>query len=179
MFNGYERPVYENPLQGSIRKFDYKYTDYVSKWDKIWESFSKEAAANGSIAIFAGALSKSTKTLDDEFLADISSWRETLAKSIALRNRRLKVDELSEAVQRIRDRQVFIGNLEDRGIEPENSLFSYADAKQDTYKHLLPLFRVLGADCNCVLFKKHFSEDLVIDDKIIKAQIRSLCYPLR
>lgn len=178
VFNGFERPVYENPLQGLIGEFDFKYTDYVSKWDKIWESFSKEAVANGSIAILTGAISKSTKTLDDEFLADISSWRETLAKSIALRNRRLKVDELNEAVQRIIDRLVFIRNLEDRGIEPENSLFSYADTKQDTYKHLLPLFRKLDADYNGLLFKKHFSEDLVIDDKIIKAQIKNLCYPL-
>lgn len=178
VFNGFQKPIYENPLQGLIAGLDIKYKDYIVNWDKIWSLFSKEAVINGSISSLAGTVSKNTKTLDQEFLEDISNWRETLAKHIALRNRDLKVEELNEAVQRIIDRLVFIRNLEDRGIESEGSLFSHTNIKEKIYQHLIPFFRNLDADYNGLLFKKHFSEDLVIDDKVIKDQIKQMCYPL-
>lgn len=178
VFNGFQKPIYENPLQGLISGLDIKYIDYSKNWDKIWDLFSKEAVENGSIATLAGTISKSTKTLDDEFLADISSWRETLAKHIALRNKDLNVDQLNEAVQRIIDRLVFIRNLEDRGIEYEGALLSHTTIKESIYQHLIPMFRNLDTDYNGLLFKKHFSEDLVIDDKVIKDQIKQMCYPI-
>ena len=178
VFNGMERPILENPLQGLIKCFDLKYTDYIEQWNILYETFSKEAVYSGSIDQLVGKISKNTKTLDDEFLKDITKWRETLAKNIAIRNKKLSVNELNEAVQRIIDRFIFIRNLEDREIEPENLLLKNINVKENIYSKLKPLFSKLNDNYNGLLFKPHFSEILLIDDKIIKEIIKSMCYPV-
>lgn len=178
VFNGFEKPIYTNPLQGLVKELDINYKDYAKKWDRIWELFSKESVYNGSIDTLTGKISKNTKSLDQEFLEDISEWREILARNIALRNKALKIDELNEAVQRIIDRFIFIRNLEDREIESESMLLSHTAIKEEVYQHLIPLFRKLDSDYNGLLFKSHFSENLIIDDKVIKDIIKKMCYPL-
>jgi type I restriction-modification system DNA methylase subunit len=178
VYNGLEKPVYENPHQGLIKGFDLDYHIYLDKWDTIWDVFSKEAVIEGSIAQLIGKVSRNTKSLDDEFLADISLWRETLARNVALRNKDLSVEQINEAVQRILDRLIFIRNLEDREIESENTLLSILRTKENIYLHLIPLFRNLDNEYNGLLFKEHFSEVINIDDKTIRDIIKGLCYPL-
>jgi len=177
VFNALQKPLYDNPNQGLLKEFDVKYKDYIAKWDLIYENFSKEAVQAGSIEKLRGKISKNTKTLDAEFLDEIIKWRETLAKNIAIRNEKLTVDEINEAVQRILDRLVFIRNLEDREIISENSLLKTAISKENTYKNLLPLFSELNVNYNGLLFKPHFSEELDVDDKVLKDTIQAMCYP--
>jgi len=176
VFNGLEKPIFENPLQGLIKELDLEYHKYLDRWDSIWDNFSKEAVIEGSIERLAGKVNRNVKSLDDEFLADISSWRETLAKNVALRNKDLLVDHINEAVQRILDRLIFIRNLEDREIESENSLLSTLNEKENIYPHLLPLFRRLDGEYNGLLFKEHFSEKIIVSDPVIKDIIKQL-YP--
>jgi len=177
VFNGLEKPIFENPLQGLIKGFDLEYHTYHDTWDVIWDSFSKEAVTEGSIEQLIGKVGRNTKSLDDEFLADISAWRETLAKNVAIRNKELSVDHINEAVQRILDRLIFIRNLEDREIEGGNELLSIIKIKDNIYPHLLPLFRRLDGEYNGLLFKEHFSETINVDDQTIKSIIKQLCPP--
>jgi len=177
VFNGLEKPIFENPLQGLIKGFDLEYQTYLDKWDSIWDVFSKEAVTEGKIEQLIGKVGKNTKSLDDEFLADISAWRETLARNVALRNKgQLSVEQINEAVQRILDRLIFIRNLEDREIEEENSLLFILNAKENNYLHLIPLFRRLDTEYNGLLFKEHFSENINVDSNIIRDIIKQL-YP--
>lgn len=176
-FNSLQRPVYENPNQGLLKEFDLKYTDYISRWSFLYEHFSKEAVLAGSLDALRGKISKNTKTLDSEFLSQIIAWRESLAKNIAIRNEKLTVDEINEAVQRVLDRLVFIRNLEDREIISENSLLNTATRKEGIYKNLMPLFSELNVNYNGLLFKPHFSEALEIDDKVLKETIQAMCHP--
>lgn len=178
VFNGLQRPILGNPLIGLIKKFDLKYTDYLNHWDSIYSVFSKDAVQNGSIEKLVKLVDKTTKSLDDEFLNDISEWRDILARHIAIRNIDLTVDELNESVQRIIDRLVFIRNLEDRQIEPENSLLNSIKGKKNLYKQLLPLFSKLNETYNGLLYKPHFSEKLTIDDSVISDIIKKMCYPI-
>jgi type I restriction-modification system DNA methylase subunit len=178
VYNGLEKPVYENPLQGLLKGFDLDYRIYLDKWDAIWDVFSKEAVTEGSIDRLIGKVIRNTKSLDDEFLVDISLWREILARNVALRNKDLSVEQINEAVQRFLDRLIFIRNLEDREIENENTLLSVLKVKENIYPHLIPLFRNLDNEYNGLLFKEHFSESISIDDKTIKDIIKGLCYPL-
>lgn len=106
-----ERPVFDNPLQGLIKDFDMKYSNYFSNWDHIYSHFSKEAVLSGSITGLIGRITKETKTLDKEFLTDMIGFREILAKNIAIRNKEFDVDSVNECVQRILDRLIFIRNL--------------------------------------------------------------------
>jgi type I restriction-modification system DNA methylase subunit len=178
VFNGLEKPVYSNPLQGRIKDFNLEYHGYIEKWDMIWDAFSKEAVAGGSIEKLIGKTSRNYKSLDDEFLADISIWRETLARNIAIRNKDLSVDHINEAVQRILDRLIFIRNLEDRGIESEEGLLFITKVKENIYPHLVSRFRSLDKTYNGQLFKEHFSENITVDDNVIKDIIKALYPPL-
>lgn len=179
VFNTLSRPVFDNPLQGLLKDFDLAYTEYPDKWDILYGTFSKEAVRAGSLDHLAGKISKNTKTLDAEFLADITDWRETLAKNIAIRNRSLTVDEINEAVQRMLDRFIFIRNLEDRGIEEEGLLLRIVEKKDDdaVYKTIIPVFQRLDGAYNGLLFKKHFSEELEIDGKVIKSIVKNMSWP--
>jgi len=178
VFNGLQRPILGNPLIGLIKNLDLKYTDYLDHWDSIYSTFSKEAVQNGSIEKLAKLVGKTTKSLDDEFLNDISEWRDILARHLAIRNKDLTVDELNESVQRIIDRLVFIRNLEDREIEPENSLLNSIKGKENSYKQLMPLFSKLNETYNGLLYKPHFCENLTIDDSVISDLVKRMCYPV-
>jgi type I restriction-modification system DNA methylase subunit len=116
--------------------------------------------------------------MDVDFLEQITNWRELLAKNIAIRNENLNVDEINEAVQRILDRLIFIRNLEDREIEPENTLLDKAKQSENIYKSIIPIFNSYNTTYNGLLFKKHFSEEIEVDDKTIKDIIRQMCYPV-
>ncbi len=176
VFNALQKPNYDNPLQGVLKEFDFKYVDYLDKWDLLVENFSREAVLSGSLDRLRGKISKSTKKLDEEFLDEMIAWRENLAKHIAIKNESLNVEELNEAVQRILDRLIFIRQLEDRNIVDENTLFGFAK-KENLYKEILPLFGELNGKYNGLLFKPHFSEKLIVEDKVLKETILDLCYP--
>ncbi|MBD3175171.1 MAG: restriction endonuclease subunit M, partial [Armatimonadia bacterium] len=84
-----ELAVYEcaqrpKPTEGAeVARVDYlSYTDYLDRIDDIYWIFSKEAIFKGAFDRYAeGAKRKrGTQTVDQEFLAEIEAWRETLAK---------------------------------------------------------------------------------------------------
>jgi type I restriction-modification system DNA methylase subunit len=178
VFNVIKAPLMENTDRELLKSHTMKYTDYLEKWDLLWDTFSREAVENGSLDKLRGKIDKNSKTMDVDFLEQITSWRESLAKNIAIRNENLNVDEINEAVQRILDRLVFIRNLEDREIEPENTLLDKTKKSENIYKSIIPIFNSLNTTYNGLLFKKHFSEDIEVDDKPIKDIIRQMCYPV-
>jgi hypothetical protein len=88
----------------------------------IYSHFSKEAVSVGSLDRLAGRISKNTMKMDDEFLADISRWREKLAGSIADLNQNLNADELNESVHRILNRLIFLRTHFSEHISVEDGL---------------------------------------------------------
>lgn len=178
VFNVLKAPLMDNTDRELLKSHSMKYTEYIDKWDLLWDTFSKEAVENGSLDKLRGKIDKNTKTMDIDFLEQITEWRELLAKNIANRNKDLTVDEINEAVQRILDRLVFIRNLEDREIEPENTLLDKTKKSENIYKSIVPVFNALDKTYNGLLFKKHFSENIDIDDKTIKDIIRNMSYPV-
>lgn len=178
VFNVLTAPLYGNPEKHLLKSHSIQYNDYIAKWDMLWNTFSREAVEKGSLDELRGVITKNTKTMDKDFLEQITKWRENLAKNIAIRNEDLSVDDINEAVQRILDRLIFIRNLEDREIEPENTLLNIANKKTDILKSLIPLFNSLNTTYNGLLYKPHFSEKITIDDKTLYDIIREMCYPI-
>ena len=89
----------------------YHYSEYVDKWEEIYNIFSKGAVLTGKFDQYVKNIhgdKKGTSTVDSEFLKTIEEWRLELAKNIALRNKELTVDELNFAVQLIIDRIIFL-----------------------------------------------------------------------
>jgi len=178
VFSVLKAPLYDNTDRELLKKHSMKYSGYLANWDLLWDTFSREAVKNGSLEVLRGKIDKNTKMMDVEFLEQITGWREDLARNIAIRNKELSVEELNEAVQRILDRLLFIRNLEDREIEPENTLLDITKKPENIYKSIVPIFNYLDNVYNGLLFKKHFSEELIVDDKTIKDIIKSMCYPV-
>lgn len=177
------------------RKDYYKYTDYVDKWDEIYNLFSKDAVINGSLDKIENSPTKK-ETVTSEFLKTISEWRLELAKNIANRNKDLSLspDELNFAVQLIIDRIIFLRIAEDRGIERYGQLrklTELANNEKDqypVYRAFIELCKKADAKYNSGLF--HFKEEkeislsadnltpkLKIDDGKLKKIIKGLYYP--
>lgn len=174
------------------RIFYCQFTEYEEKWEWISERFSKSGILHGGFDAYVedlgkGKGGKGTATVDKDFLSSLESWREALAKNIALRNPDLSIRELNDAVTKTIDRIVFLRICEDRGIEREYQLGLIGDGKE-VYSHLCDLFRYADDKFNSGLF--HFSEEkgwdespdeltlsLKLDDKILKEIISGLYYP--
>ena len=168
----------------------YKYTEYLEKWDEIYNIFSKEAVLSGKFDNYANNIKqdqKGTSEVDDEFLKEIEQWRLLLARNIALRNQDLNIDELNYAVQLIIDRIIFLRIAEDRKIERYGRLKKLLE-KPDIYKNFTKICREADAKYNSGLFhfdpydKEDFTTDtytlnLTIDDKVFKEIFKNLYYP--
>ncbi|MBR0270885.1 MAG: N-6 DNA methylase [Methanobrevibacter sp.] len=175
----------------------YHYSEYVEKWDEIYNIFSKEAVLTGKFDKFVENKhgdKKGTSSVDSEFLKTIEEWRLELARNIAIRNKELTVDELNFAVQLIIDRIIFLRIAEDRGIERYGQLKKLTElAKNEkdnypVYEAFIELCKKADAKYNSGLF--HFSEEkdislsadtltpgLHIDDGKLKKIIDGLYYP--
>ncbi|MFQ5451851.1 MAG: Eco57I restriction-modification methylase domain-containing protein [Nitrospinaceae bacterium] len=166
-----------------------KYTEYAKKWDEIYSVFSKEAVLKGSFDKYAEShkAKRGTAEVDTAFLKEIESWRESLARNLALRNPGLGRRELNFSVQRILDRITFLRMCEDRGIEFYGQLQGLINGPR-IYPRLCTLFRKADGRYNSGLF--HFKEEkgrptppdhltlgLQADDKILREILKSLYYP--
>ncbi len=166
----------------------YDYRQYADKWDEIASVFSKDAILKGSFDKYAESskAKRGTSEVDSAFLAEIESWRDALARNIALRNT-LSVRELNDAVQRTIDRIIFLRIAEDRGIEDYGALRSLCNGS-NIYGRLQELFYKADDRYNSGLFHFRNEKDqaeppdnltpkLVIDDKTLKEILTRLYYP--
>ena len=158
------------------------YDNYLSEFDFIWDTFSKEKVLKGSFDkyITSDKNKKGTTTVDNEFLQSLDKWRVELALNIALRNKDIDEDELNFVVQHTIDRIIFLRIAEDRSAEPygelQNSLKS-----GDYYQNLLRNFHIADQKYNSGLFdfrKDKTSTRISIDNKVIKSIISELYYPI-
>ena len=177
----------DKPSAGRVLMLDY--SDYLARWDEIAGIFSREAILRGSFDKYAESVTgkHGTAEVDDAFLREIEGWRDTLARTIALRNPALGQRALNTAVQATIDRIVFLRICEDRGIEGYGTLLALTNGG-DIYARLADLFRQADARYNSGLF--HFASEtdrpetpdawtlgLAIDDKPLREILRGLYYP--
>jgi len=180
VFNCQMKPN-QNDKVGIGRIAYYRFDEYLDKFDEIYNVFSKEAVLKGSFDRYAQSTKgkKGTAEVDREFLKEIESWRELLAKNIALRNPDVSIYELNYAVQKLLDRIIFLRICEDRGIEHYGQLQTKAEAG-DVYMHLLNHFRLAESKYESGIFDFEcdgISPALTIDDKVLKTIIQDLYYP--
>ena len=182
------RPVKtDGSAKGRVIYMTYK--DYAERWDEIAQIFSRDAILKGAFDKYAESTRKKrgTAEVDDEFLKEIESWRDVLAKNIALRNPDLTARDLNFAVQRTIDRIIFLRICEDRKIETYGRLAALRSGA-NIYRRLCQLFQEADQRYNSGLF--HFSHEktrtgspdelslkLEIDDKVLKNLLNRMYYP--
>ncbi len=162
---------------------------YISSWDRIADTFSKEALLKGSLDRFVVSTRNrhGTSEVDQEFLTEIERWRDLLARNIALRNPELSVRDLNFSVQRTIDRIVFLRMCEDRGIERYGQLKTLLNG-EGVYQKLIEIFLAADEKYDSGLFHFHeekgrvespdeLTTEIKIDDRVVGAIIRGLYYP--
>ncbi|MGA2381913.1 MAG: N-6 DNA methylase [Gemmatimonadales bacterium] len=165
------------------------YDDYERSWEDLLGIFGRDAILKGGFDKFVESkrAKRGTAEVDTAFLADIETWRDTLARHLALRNPDLTASELNFAVQQTIDRVIFLRICEDRGIEPYGRLQALINADR-IYHRLCELFQQADDKYNSGLF--HFRAErgrdqdpddlsmrLVLEDKPLKEIIAGLYYP--
>ena len=178
---------HDRPATARVMYFTFE--QYAEAWDEIAEVFAKESILQGSFDRYSESTKKKrgTAEVDDAFLAEIESWREMLAKNIALRNREITTRELNQAVQATIDRIIFLRIAEDRGAEQYGQLQSLQNGA-NIYRRLVDIYRHADRRYNSGLF--HFDDEkgrggvpdtwttaLEIDDRPLKEIFRRLYYP--
>lgn len=187
-FDCTHKPQFDKPKLGIIKEFDLRYEQYLEEFDRLYDTFSREAVESGSLETLTRKLLRKKTgdfALDKHFLEDLSKWREELARDIAKhpRNRRRLNDyTLNESVQRILDRIVFFRVCEDREIEVENTLLAILQMWQgrpgiSLYSLLNALFKQRRALYNRLLFAPHECEDLEVGNEVLLKILEGLNYP--
>jgi len=169
----------DKPSIGRVRF--YTYTQYLDSFEEIYNLFSKEFVLKGSFDKFAESdrQKRGTTEVDAEFLKEIESWRQALAKDIAIKNPKLSIQELNFAVQLTIDRIVFLRMCEDRGIEPYGQIQSLFNGT-NTYRRLKEIFYHADDKYNSGLFDfkaDRLTPELKVDDKPLKDIFKTLYYP--
>lgn len=176
-FNCRERPVYEEPDRGLLPGLDLTWRQYPEAWDRLWETFSRDAVAAGSLdALSNRTARRGAVPVDEAFLRELDVWRDRLARDLAQRNAPMTSYEVADATQRILDRLVFLRVCEDRGVETDMGLQRYARLT-DAYHQLAIEFRRLDSVYNGQLFAPHFSERLEVSDGLFQRLVASLYWP--
>ncbi|HVS52850.1 MAG TPA: TaqI-like C-terminal specificity domain-containing protein [Opitutaceae bacterium] len=178
----------ESDKASAGRIFYCTFDQYPEKWEEIAAIFSREAVLKGSFDKYAASTrgKRGTSDFDDDFLADLESWRDLLARNFALRND-LTQRELNFAVQRTLDRVIFLRIAEDRGIEPYGQLLALT-AGPKIYPRLAEIFERADFRYNSGLF--HFAAErgrdespdrltlrLALDDAVLKEILGALYWP--
>jgi len=179
----------KNDKAATARIIYLNYPEYLDRWDELFGLFSPEAIRHGSLEKFVTSkkVKKGTAEVDKAFLDEIESWRDDLARNIALRNDGLSPRDLNFAVQRTIDRIIFLRICEDRGVEPYGTLEALQNAP-NIYRRLRELFQRADDRYNSGLF--HFTPEkeraeppdeltlgLKIDDKALKEILQNLYFP--
>jgi type I restriction-modification system DNA methylase subunit len=169
----------DKPSIGRVRLFTY--TQYPDSFEEVYNLLSKEAVLKGSFDKFAESekQKRGTTEVDAEFLKEIESWRETLAKNVAIKNPRLSVRELNYAVQLTIDRIIFLRMCEDRGIEKYGQIQTLLNGT-NSYHRLRQIFYSADDKYNSGLFDfrtDRLTPELKIDDNPLKEIFKNLYYP--
>ncbi|UYN87581.1 MAG: N-6 DNA methylase [Cyclobacteriaceae bacterium] len=167
--------------KASVARIKYlTFKDYIKEFDFLWDTFSKEKVLKGSFDKFiqSDTGKKGTATVDKEFLSSLDNWRTYLAQSISSNNKEIDEDELNFIVQQTIDRIIFLRIAEDRAVENYGNLKT--TLKGDCYQNLFLLFKEADQKYNSGLFdfkKDKLSENIKVDNKVIKNIINDLYYP--
>ncbi|MEN6561117.1 MAG: DNA methyltransferase [Acidobacteriota bacterium] len=165
------RPTKSKPQLATVETFDLTYRDYLSRFDQIWDTFSKEAVLiNASLEDLLEEEKKRRKffTIDEDFLTELEDWRKELALDIYLNNKKIVGADgqlLTEFTQRILDRIIFSKFLEDRGIE-EKVLRDLIETK-DIYPKMVLRFSAVGRAYNGLIYNPHTVDGLSVGDDVL------------
>jgi len=191
------KPDANSPFEPIVK---WHVSEYLFNAARLWDLFSYDSVSQNSLDAFVANLEKKPlkdrtrqgwlvklpreRVLDHAFLADLEDFRIALARDIVRGNSGLEWTDtlLTEVVQRILDRILFVRFCEDREIDTGHSLEQIVADWRNTAKHrpalyprLVAHFRSLDRDFNGALFKRnHECEKIAVSDDFLLDLIDTL-----
>ena len=160
-----------------VKPFDWKYQDYVSSFDLLWDTFERNNVFNRSldqIKLTPLDAIKNRVAPDDRFLADLERWRDKIARSMWRGDNTLSGPLLTAAAQLIIDRLVFIKMLSDREVEEDYLTRLYLKIKEtgkdniSIYQECESIFDKLDGTYNGSIFSHKIELDkVVVENKVL------------
>ena len=155
----------------------YSYTEYVTKFDEIYEQLSCEAVYSGYFDEHFGTDEEpaGTEAFDRYFLEQIERWRKQFAQNVLELNPKLSEEELNFLIQRLINRVIFLRICEDREIEKYKALHEIT-----TYDDLKRLFLQADKRYDSGLFdfiEDQLSLKIKIDGGVLIQVFKELYYP--
>lgn len=200
------KPIFNDPRRGLIKEFSLEYGDYIGQWDVLEATFGRAAVADGSLERLLAQVKKikagrrihtvdwmlidlkGVEPVDEAFLALLDTHRRHFAAEIYRENKSIFPEaethhgaaKLTEAVQRLMDRLIFMRVCEDRGIVPWGDLRATLERigteGGEFYAALRADFRDWDRKYNGYLFKPWALEEITVDGNVLADFIRDL-YP--
>ena len=157
---------------------DWTYKDYILNFDKLWKYFEKENVRNGSLSKLYIGEKDNHISVEEAFLDDLNYWRIEVAKDIKKFHPDYSSQLITEAVQLILDRFLFMKVLADREIE-EDYIQKIATKIQDNkdkqefilYDECQEIYEELDKIYNGHTFLKKLELDSVIMSKKVLLEI--------
>lgn len=157
----------------------YHYTEFVSKFDEIYDALSRESVYSGKFdEMYKLAEARGVIQVDSFFLSQIEKWREMLAKEIFSHNPKILQSELNYVIQTFLNRLVFLRICEDRNLEKYETLLKVKS--DNVYNELLNLFKAADQKYNSGLFnftKDVLSTKISLGNSVLMNIIAELYYP--
>lgn len=160
--------------------FDLPCEEFLSRFDQLL-LLTKESFENGLIDKEAEKWGKKMpkKPLTEQLFSDMVRFRKLISDSIRKNNEvlHLKPEEVSEIVQRLLSRFIFMRTLEDREYEAQMFLPIIRSKEKTVQEGLNEEFRRLDKIYDSRLFASHLCEDVKIGDIPLVETIEGLLTP--
>ncbi len=162
------KPSIDTALDRIHKKYHYQDFADEEKFREIYYLFSREAIADGAIEKYAEKLPKARgkrkakqfrtaqiEPVDEEFLSELDSYREELARAFKNKNPSLDGEALTEITQRTLDRLVFIRFLADKLVEPREVINELGKKSGSAWRDFVAESARLNKIYNGIIFKPH------------------------
>jgi hypothetical protein len=166
-----------------IKKFDLRFTEYIDKFDLLWETFERNNVQNGSLSKFEitdKELKKNRIAPDLKFLDDLKQWRLDFARSMYKSNKSVSNEHLTSATQTLINRIIFLKMLTDREIEDDylTKILERIENESEEisiYDSCRDIFKELDKKYNGDIFhRKTDLDDVIVENKVFKKILKSL-----
>ena len=172
----YKMPSDDDTVNTSLYK-KYHFTEYVEKFDEIYQMISRESVINGYFDEWTKNIvpdDATKQSLDSIFLAQLNKWRVEIANEILEKNDvdSLDIADLNEQIQSFLNQIIFLRFAEDNRFESSELL------KKEIVKHtnFIEYFKSLDRKYNAELFK-NTSIISEISDEMLSSIVENLYFP--
>lgn len=154
----------------------YNYTEYVSKYEEIYNLISRENIYNGKFDLVFDHIKPIGPAIDEEFLYQINEWRLRLGQYL-FDIGETNIVNINNEVQDFINQIIFLRICEDRNLPLYKTLQRSLNKGQKLQNELVKVFKMADTTYNSGLFK---GTNLInfLNQTILQQIIAELYYPI-